>query len=69
MITGIICPTDPKSTGINAQLLASYEVKENLFIDASVLIRRLSSDVIPDRNTSLFTLAVRMNMFRREYDY
>jgi len=66
---GYNLPNGPKSTGINAQLLASYEVKENLFIDASVLIRRLTSDVIPDRNTSLFTLAVRMNMFRREYDY
>ncbi len=66
---GYNLPNGPKSTGVNAQLLASYEVKENLFIDASVLIRRLSSDVIPDRNTSLFTLAVRMNMFRREYDY
>ncbi|AXY77493.1 hypothetical protein D3H65_27455 [Paraflavitalea soli] len=66
---GYNLPNGPKSTGINAQLLASYEVKENLFLDASVLIRRLSSDVVPDRNTSLFTLAVRMNMFRREYDY
>lgn len=66
---GYKLPNGPKSTGINAQLLASYEVKENLFIDASVLIRRLTSDVVADRNTSLFTLAVRMNMFRREYDY
>lgn len=66
---GYKLPNGPNSTGINAQLLASYEVKENLFIDASVLIRRLTSDVIADRNTSLFTLAVRMNMFRREYDY
>jgi hypothetical protein len=66
---GFKLPNGPKSTGINAQLLASYEVKENLYLDASILIRRLTSDVVADRNTSLFTLGVRMNMFRREYDY
>lgn len=66
---GYRLPNGPQSTGINAQLLASYEVKENLFLEGSVLLRRLSSDVIPDRNTSVFTLGVRMNVFRREYDY
>ncbi|WP_315820540.1 hypothetical protein [Paraflavitalea speifideaquila] len=66
---GYKLPNGPKSTGINAQLLASYELKENLHLDASILIRRLTSDVVADRNTSLFTLGVRMNMFRREYDY
>jgi hypothetical protein len=66
---GYKLPSGPQSTGVNAQLLASYEVKENLFLEGSVLIRRLSSDVIPASNTSVFTLGVRMNMFRREYDY
>jgi hypothetical protein len=66
---GYKLPSGPGSTGLNAQLLASYEVKENLFLEASALIRRLSSDVVPTRNTSVFTLGVRMNMFRREYDY
>ncbi|WP_276485250.1 hypothetical protein [Paraflavitalea pollutisoli] len=66
---GYTLPNGPRSTGINAQLLASYEVKENLFIDGSILIRRLTSTVTPDRNTSLFSLGVRVNMFRREYDY
>lgn len=66
---GYSLPNGPRSNGINAQLLASYEWKENLFIEGSVLIRRLTSAVAPDRNTSMFTLGVRMNMFRREYDY
>jgi hypothetical protein len=66
---GYKLPNGPKSTGVNAQLLASYEWKENLFIEASALIRRLSSDLTSDHNTSVFTLGVRMNMFRREYDY
>lgn len=66
---GYKLPAGPKSTGVNAQLLVSYELKENLFVDGSVLIRKLKSDVITDRNTNLFTLGLRLNMYRREYDY
>lgn len=66
---GFKLPAGPKSTGLNAQLLVSYELRENLFVDGSVLVRRLKSDVITDRNTSLFTLGLRLNMYRREYDY
>lgn len=66
---GFNLPNGPRANGLNAQLLASYELKENLFIDGSVLIRRLTSDVLSNRNTAVFTLGVRMNMFRREYDY
>lgn len=66
---GFKLPSGPKTTGVNAQLLVSYELKENLYIDASALIRRLKSDVSSDRDASVFTLGVRVNMFRREYDY
>lgn len=66
---GYKLPAGPKSTGVNAQLLVSYELKENLFVDGSVMIRKLKSDVITDRNTNLFTLGLRLNMYRREYDY
>jgi hypothetical protein len=66
---GFNLPSGPRSNGVNAQLLASYELKENIFIDGAVLIRRLTSAVTPNRNTSVFTLGVRINMFRREYDY
>jgi hypothetical protein len=60
-----------KSTGVNAQLFVSYELKENLFIDGSLLIRRwkANGDVYAKNNTSVATLGLRMNMFRREYDY
>jgi hypothetical protein len=61
---GFDLPSGVIQNGVNAQLLASYELKENLFIDGSVLIRRLE-----DVNTSILTLGLRMNMFRREYDY
>jgi hypothetical protein len=68
---GYKLPSGLKSTGVNAQLFLSYELKENLFIDGSLMIRRWSADgdVYPDNNTSVATLGLRMNMFRREYDY
>lgn len=68
---GYKLPAGPRATGVNAQLLVSYEVKENLFLEASALIRNYKSGVaeIADRNTSVFTAGIRMNMFRREYDY
>ena len=68
---GYKLPNGPRGTGVNAQLLVSYEVKENLFLEASALIRNLNSGVesIGDRNASVFTAGIRMNMFRREYDY
>jgi len=68
---GYKLPNGPRATGVNAQLLVSYEVKENLFLEASALIRNLKSGVegIANRNASIFTAGIRMNMFRREYDY
>lgn len=68
---GYQLPNGPRATGVNAQLLVSYEVKENLFLEASALIRNYKSGVaeIANRNMSVFTAGIRMNMFRREYDY
>jgi hypothetical protein len=59
------------STGINTSLYVGYEVFENLFIDGSIMIRKFD---VPDdakltRNSTMFTLGLRLNMFRREYDY
>jgi hypothetical protein len=68
---GYDLPNGPRSTGINAQLLVSYEVKENIFLEASALIRRWKAGLasVPNMNTSVITAGIRMNMFRREYDY
>lgn len=66
---GFELPSGPRTTGVNAQLLVSYELKENLFVEAAALIRRLKADVITGRDASVFTLGVRVNMFRREYNY
>jgi hypothetical protein len=60
-----------KSTGANASLWIGYEVLENFFIDASVMYRKLS---VPSytplaQKSTLFSIGLRLNMFRREYDY
>ena len=65
---GFDLPAGPISNGLNGQLLVSWEPKENLFFDASLLVRKLTALGNADK-TSVFTIAVRMNMFRREYDY
>ena len=68
---GYTIPTGVAARGINAQLLISYEPKENLFLDVSLLVRRFKATETPslNRNTSVITAGLRMNMFRREYDY
>ncbi|HVM87759.1 MAG TPA: hypothetical protein VMT76_06190 [Puia sp.] len=51
--------------------LVSYELKENLYIDASAVYRNFRiHDAYNSLNASAnFTIGIRMNMFRREYDY
>lgn len=66
---GYNLPSGPRTTGVNAQLLVSYEWKENIYLEASALIRRWKADLAGNMNTSLITAGLRMNMFRREYDY
>ena len=60
-----------KFTGVNASLWLGYELLENLFVDASLMLRK--ADVPDDsrltRNSSMLTVGLRLNMFRREYDY
>ncbi len=58
-----------KSTGINALFLASYEIRENIFIDANVLVRRFTKGSLPAQNTALFGFGIRMNLWYRDYDY
>jgi len=68
---GFTLPTGLSASGINTQLLVSYEIAENIFLDASLLLRRFKyeKDLRPQMNTTLANVGVRMNMFRREYDY
>jgi hypothetical protein len=60
-----------KSTGVNASLWLEYEVFENVFIDGSFVYRKISvpNKAVLSQTTNMFTLGVRMNVFRKEYDY
>jgi hypothetical protein len=50
---------------------ASYELRENLFIDAGVNYRKLVYDnaIYPAENTMYFTGGLRLNIVKRDYDY
>jgi len=52
-------------------LLVQYELKENLFIELNALVRKQDTKTAPitSQKTTAFTLGVRWNMHRREFDY
>lgn len=55
--------------GINASALVSYEWKENLFLEGSLMYRHWKPQNTSADNALMLTVGVRLNMFRREYDY
>jgi hypothetical protein len=57
--------------GLNASLYMGYELLENLFVDGSLLLRKytVADDTRLTRNISVFSIGLRMNVARREYDY
>jgi hypothetical protein len=59
------------ATSVNAYAAVSYEIKENLFLELSAMYRTYTvHDVIPTTSSStMFTAGIRLNMFRRQYDY
>ncbi|HSC38659.1 MAG TPA: hypothetical protein VLD19_12330, partial [Chitinophagaceae bacterium] len=68
---GYRLPSGISSTGINTSLWVGYEIRENLFIDASVMYRKVNAASQPQlsSHSTMFTLGIRLNAFRREYDY
>ncbi len=59
-----------KAKCLNASMELAYEVKENLFIDASYLYRKYSVASGPGSgNTNLFNIGIRWNAPRRDYNY
>lgn len=59
-----------KSNTALANLLLSYELKENLFIDANLLMRKQRYDAppsVPTKSATVFSLGVRWNMARRDF--
>ena len=59
-----------KATCFNGTALVSYELKQNLFFDASFQHRTYRIDNQPGQsNTTLVTAGIRLNMFKRVYDF
>ncbi|MBL7698899.1 MAG: hypothetical protein JNK79_12100 [Chitinophagaceae bacterium] len=60
-----------KGTGLNAQFQFSYEVAENIFFDAIFMLRKikLEKNIIPEDNTNLLSAGIRLNIFKRDYDF
>lgn len=59
-----------KSDAALASLLVSYELKENLFIDANLLIRKqryAAPPSVPTKSATVFSAGVRWNMGRRDF--
>lgn len=58
-----------KVKSLNTAFLASYEVKENLFIDANFQHRTYKTANITNQASTIFSFGVRWNMARRDFDF
>jgi len=59
-----------KATCLNAFLQVSYELRENLFLEVSGQYRSYKlNNGNPQTNTTIVSAGVRLNMFRKHYDY
>jgi hypothetical protein len=59
-----------KATGMNSIIQISYELRPNLFLDAALQKRLYTIAGQPGQsNTTLFTTGIRLNMFKRQYDF
>jgi hypothetical protein len=59
-----------KSKVFNATFVLSYEIKENLFIEASYLYHKNTiANPSTENHSSVFGIGIRWNTTRREYDY
>lgn len=59
-----------KANLLNASFAVSYEVKENVFFDFSVLVRNFDVPTpLVSKNTTVVSAGVRINLVRRDYDF
>lgn len=58
-----------KVTVNNLNLLASYEVKENMFVDVNLQNRTYTPTKGTKQNTTIMSLGFRWNMARRNFDF
>lgn len=59
-----------KATCINTMLDISYEFRQNLYFDLSLQYRNFKTKEIPSRSSStIISAGIRLNMFKRNYDF
>ena len=66
---GYFIGTGNEVKSLNLSLLTSYEVYENLYIDADFQYRTYNRAIQGNSNTSVFSIGVRWNMARRVFDF
>ena len=70
MQTGFTIGGGDKATCLNTMLNVTYELRENLFFDASFQYRTYKTLKSPvQTNSTILTAGIRLNMFKRNYDY
>ncbi len=70
METGFKIGGGTKATCLNGFVQVSYEWKENLFFDVSMQYRNYKiANVATQTNSTLISAGVRLNMFKRDYDF
>jgi hypothetical protein len=68
--TGFEVGGGSKATCLNGLLQVSYEARQNLFLEVSLQHRNYSIANVPgESNTTLVTAGLRLNMFKRNYDF
>ncbi|MBN8785405.1 MAG: hypothetical protein ABS85_15410 [Sphingobacteriales bacterium SCN 48-20] len=60
-----------KTNTLYGSLLLSYELRENLFVEGNMVVRRLQTKTAPiiEQNTAIFSFGVRWNMHRRDFEF
>ncbi len=68
---GFKIPSGVPANCVNASALVSWEALENVFIDGSILYRTYATHSIATetKSSTTFTIGLRINMSRRQYDY
>ncbi|HEX6916405.1 MAG TPA: hypothetical protein VF145_14245 [Chitinophagaceae bacterium] len=58
-----------RATCVMGSMLASFELRPNIFIDASYTRRNYETLIMKESNTSFMSIGFRWNMARREFDF
>jgi hypothetical protein len=67
--TGFFVGSGIAATTVQANIMATYELLPNLFIDANYAIRNVSRINAANFNTTMYNVTVRLNMGRREFEF